>query len=379
MNRNDERCEEEYCYEPAIFNFEGFCAGLFCSKHKLDEMVQVVFKKEEEEETNTSTLQYDLINLNQKKFGNVSDAKCEEEFCFEPSTFNFPGFGVGVFCVRHKLDCMVAVVKVEKNRSEKENLRRKKGELMILQDRSQGFRSEESENTFVSSEHITSFWKGKTSKNIPSTQCHSNNCELPALFNFKGELEGVFCFFHKLESMVNVKKQKRSCEHKDCHIRPTFGVKESRPRFCATHRLPGMVFVAIPRCRQEGCKEIPIYGKKRRAFCETHKLSGMKFIKIKGVQCLIEDCHRYALYNDVNKPKRYCSKHKSEHMVVDPTMKCRYQGCYLWPSFNYEGSRTAKFCANHQLSGMILLPKNQNRNRKTKYIPKRKRETAKLL
>lgn len=49
-----------------------------------------------------------------------------------------------------------------------------------------------------------------------------------------------------------------------------------QPRFCARHKLPGMMDVRNRRCEEPGCTRQPSYGKEgqRRQFCFTHKRPG---------------------------------------------------------------------------------------------------------
>jgi hypothetical protein len=78
--------------------------------------------------------------------------------------------------------------------------------------------------------------------------------------------------------MVDI-KNKAICQHEDCNIRSSFGSPDDRkPRYCAKHKLDGMVDVISRRCKYEGCPTYPVYGfpnDKKPACCVKHKLDGM--------------------------------------------------------------------------------------------------------
>ena len=53
-------------------------------------------------------------------------------------------------------------------------------------------------------------------------------------------------------------------------------INTQQPRFCARHKLPGMMDVRNRRCEEPDCTRQPSYGKEgqRRQFCFTHKRPG---------------------------------------------------------------------------------------------------------
>lgn len=50
--------------------------------------------------------------------------------------------------------------------------------------------------------------------------CIENNCLTRPSYNYKGELNAVYCAKHKKETMINVIHKK--CNELYCNIRPSF-------------------------------------------------------------------------------------------------------------------------------------------------------------
>ncbi|CAN0563767.1 unnamed protein product, partial [Ectocarpus sp. 12 AP-2014] len=68
-----------------------------------------------------------------------------------------------------------------------------------------------------------------------------------------------------------------------CQSHPNFGIEgDRRAVYCAKHKLPGMVNVKAPRCREPGCTRNPVYGHAgdpRATFCLSHKSPLMVDVK----------------------------------------------------------------------------------------------------
>lgn len=75
------------------------------------------------------------------------------------------------------------------------------------------------------------------------------------------------------------------CDDPGCQRQPTYGNKgDKRPRFCSTHKLPGMYDVIARRCEEESCMTraaFNFHGQKVVRFCAAHKLEGMENLKSK--------------------------------------------------------------------------------------------------
>ena len=77
-------------------------------------------------------------------------------------------------------------------------------------------------------------------------QCGHDGCTKEPNFNGPGEKGGRFCAAHKLGGMVNV--MGKVCEHDGCSKEPSFNNPGERAgRFCAAHKLGGMVNVVTKR------------------------------------------------------------------------------------------------------------------------------------
>ena len=79
---------------------------------------------------------------------------------------------------------------------------------------------------------------------MKSKVCEHAGCNKIPAFNSPGERAARFCAAHKLEGMVNVKS--KICEHVGCIKQPTFQPNipgKKAGRFCHAHRMEGMVMV----------------------------------------------------------------------------------------------------------------------------------------
>jgi len=68
--------------------------------------------------------------------------------------------------------------------------------------------------------------------------------------------------------------------------------------------------------------------------------------------CNHENCNKSARYNIVNTKAKYCSLHKLEGMVDVVHKKCLYEGCKLYPSFNFSMESIPIYCFEHKHEGM---------------------------
>jgi Rieske Fe-S protein len=73
------------------------------------------------------------------------------------------------------------------------------------------------------------------------------------------------------------------CEHDGCTKQPSFNNPGERAgRFCASHKLGGMVDVLSKVCEHDGCTKQPKFntpGKKGGLYCAAHKSEGMVNVK----------------------------------------------------------------------------------------------------
>ena len=189
--------------------------------------------------------------------------------------------------------------------------------------------------------------------------CETAGCITRPTFNVEGSRVARFCATHKLDGMVNVKSKR--CETAGCGKQPAFNIEGTLvARFCTTHKLPGMVDVKHTRCEQAGCGKIPTYnteGCRVARFCTTHKLPGM--VDVKNTRCEQAGCSKRPSYNTEGSPvARFCTTHKLDGMVDVKHMRCEQAGCDKRPAY---GSllKLTSHCATHKTKGMVLRPRTQ--------------------
>ncbi|KAK9902107.1 hypothetical protein WJX75_004631 [Coccomyxa subellipsoidea] len=155
-------CVVAECGTHARFNHPGETHGIFCSKHKIEGMRNVVHKPCAEPGCATLAVfnepgaGHGLFCGQHKPAGyvNVKDRKCYAQDCTRMPNFNFPGQKGGMFCSQHKSEGMV---------------------------------------------------------DIKHKRCAQEGCNKRPSFNYTGEMRALFCGPHKLEGMVNVDQERRSC------------------------------------------------------------------------------------------------------------------------------------------------------------------------
>eukprot|EP00903_Cladosiphon_okamuranus_P018833 g17322.t1 len=147
--------------------------------------------------------------------------------------------------------------------------------------------------------------------------------------------------------------RRKSCEHPSCPKQPAFSFNGSGVRFCAKHRLSGMVNVRNRRCEGENCTKEPYFGEKggKARFCATHK-PDTSMVDVRHRRCEFESCHKQPNYGYEGERACYCSTHKLPTMVDVKHRRCAEAGCRGYSSFAFPGSKE-KFCAAHRRDGMV--------------------------
>jgi hypothetical protein len=209
------------CNITANFNIKGK-PGLYCFKHKLDNMINV-YKK-----------------------------TCIHNNCGSLPNYNLPCEKNGIYCAKHKLSGMIDVK------------HRKCIECCILA----SFNLKGNQIPLYCLTH-----KQEGMVNVVNKTCLE--CEVRPTFNIVGQKKGLYCLAHKKEGMVDVKHKK--CL--ECEVRPTFNNEgQKKGLYCFTHKKDGMIDVLNKTCMYEGCSTKPCYnfsGKKGGIYCVTHKLDHM--------------------------------------------------------------------------------------------------------
>ena len=301
------------------FNYPNEKRGKFCSKHKLEGMVDLTRKKcqyiDDKGKRCTTQPSFGFSDKkppvrckNHSVLGMIDKVtkKCDfvEENgskCIIAASFNFPNKNVGKRCKKHIEKGMICV-------------RTKKCEFI--------------EN--------------------------DEQCEICPCFNFKGEIRGRRCKKHKLEGMVDVTKNK--CEIKDCDVTACFNFKgESGGIRCKKHILPGMKDVRIKKCKFAGCDISPNFNfvGMSAAFCKKHALDNM--VDVSHVKCNFENCPTRPTFGFLEESPTRCMKHIMEGMISTDHRKCENENCDIRPNYNYSGSKDGRFCKLHKLDNMINI------------------------
>jgi len=284
------RCEEPTCPRRAYFNYQGELVARLCSHHS-------------------------LIGMKNVK-GNIK--KCEEPTCPLVARFNHPKEKIPRFCSYHSLIGMTIV-----------------GE------------------------------KSKKNRKV----CESGGCRQKAIFNFAKEKRGRFCAVHKLRGMILISKTSAviPCEIATCISRACFGFEGEKPRFCKAHAAKDMFNLLVKRCEEPGCTSMPVYGapnERRMRFCNTHKKEGMLYFK-HGF-CHSPKCSNPAEYLSEQNPRlRCCASHPIPKMKtiasfqlekkLQAQRQCQQSGCERVAAFSFEGEKFGTFCWEHSLVGMVCV------------------------
>jgi hypothetical protein len=170
----------------------------------------------------------------------------------------------------------------------------------------------------------------------------------------EGETKPLYCATHKLDGMVNVIS--KTCIHPNCRVQPFYNVAgESKALYCATHKLDGMVNIKDKTCIYPNCKTRPIYnvrGETPALYCATHKLDGM--VNVKDKTCIHPNCKTLPAYNVEGVTKAlYCATHKLDGMVNVKCTTCIHPNCKTIPTYNAEGESKALYCSQHKKEEMV--------------------------
>ena len=110
-------------------------------------------------------------------------------------------------------------------------------------------------------------------------------------------------------------------------------------------------------CKKELCKKQPNFnsmGETKPLYCATHKLEGM--VNVRHKTCIYPDCKTLPSYNNKEETKYlYCAKHKLDDMIDLKHKKCIYLNCKTLPTFNNYGEKNALYCVKHKIEGMINI------------------------
>ena len=197
---------------------------------------------------------------------------------------------------------------------------------------------------------------------MPSRCKFKGGCKKRAIYNTPGESKLLYCKYHKIDGMVNVKHKK--CKSEGCDKIPNFNIPgASKGLYCKDHKEAGMENVKNKRCEVQGCDKYPIYnepGESKGLYCVDHKEAGMEDVKHK--KCESKGCKIRPYYNKPGeKSGLYCVDHKTDDMEDVKNKRCKNDWCNTISNPKYEGY--CAFCFSH------MFPDNEkSKNYKTKEI-----------
>jgi len=282
-------CREEKCTLQGCFNFPGEKERLYCSKHKLQGMIDIAHKR------------------------------CIFKGCDTRASFNIKGEKTGLYCYQHKIQEMVNVVS---KRCSFEDC-----------DTAACFNIKGQKTALYCSKH-----KITAMVDIKNKKCAFESCTAHPNYNVKSEKTALYCSKHKIFGMINVTS--KTCCFESCNVIPNYNFKDEKTAlYCSEHKAEGMVDVKSKRCLFEGCDKHSTYnikGQKTTLYCSEHKLDGM--VNVRDKTCLFEGCDILPVYNmKGQKTALYCSGHKSDAMVDVKSKRCKGYECFTLVKDKYEG------------------------------------------
>jgi hypothetical protein len=191
-------CKGKNCKKRSNFNVRGLKTGLYCSTHKLPDMI------------------------------NVETKTCFHEDCETIPNYNVRGLKMGLYCATHKLDGMIDVIHKscfheDCETQPKYNVRGLKTGLYCVEHKLDGM------------------------INVLSKTCFHEDCETQPKYNVRGLKIGLYCSTHKLDGMIDV--ETKTCFHEDCETQPKYNVRGLKiGLYCSTHKLDGMIDVIHKTC-----------------------------------------------------------------------------------------------------------------------------------
>ena len=302
----------EGCGNLASFNLLGQKTGIYCSKHRDPNMID------------------------------ITHTRCEYETCLYQALFGFEKDGKKKFCSEHSKDGMI-------------NLCSKK--CIDCKKKAPSFN-----------------WEGETSPiycgdcklddmvNIRTIRC--NKCSTTASFNYEGFISPIVCKTHIEPGMICVTK--KPCQYSGCTVRPSFNFEgQITPIFCQEHKDPNMINIKKDCCKL--CDKSPShnYPDLLPEYCSSCALSDM--IDVKSRKCIHPKCDgkTRALYNLPQNPTpEYCIEHKTNNMINVIARRCDDTRCIIFNKtpttalFGYPGDICTK-CTLHKSEGMIMFPKRR--------------------
>lgn len=343
-------CCIDDCSTYGIFNYPGSYNNYYCSKHKLNGMIDVVNKKCKMDNCNKQPRF--CIPGNKDKYCSTHATSemidCYALQCTEVKCTTKPIYGYirnkPIKCTLHKLANMIDLV-------------HKKCKIDSCTKRPvYGYNKGIG---IYCSEH-----KIEGTRDVCNVICKYDNCnKLNPLYNFKNSNDrGIYCKSHKLPGMIDV--MHKSCIIDGCETRAGYNFKDMEPIYCAKHiTSKDMVSVTSKKCIVKNCSTTCTFGipGTERTHCFLHKLPNM--VSLVGKRCEYPDCHLTPTYDFIGNKGRWCVKHKDPNAV-----DVRHTMCQICYSIRANTSVYKGYCMRCY---MYINPDNpiiKNYKTKEKYV-----------
>ena len=274
------KCKENNCNIQPAYNYDNNLKGLYCNKHKKDNMI------------------------------NVIGPHCLYQNCKTRPIYNFSDNNKGIYCKKHKQEGMLNIINKKR----------------CIEEECNKFPS----YNYINNKALYCFTHKKENMiNVVSKRCIYDNCNKIPIYNYENEHTGIYCKEHCLDNMINIKDNK--CIEKECMIRSNYNLDgQKRGLYCFKHKKEEMIDVINKKCIYNNCKTRPSFNyiyNISPIYCAKHRLDDM--INISDNKCINLNCNIIATYNYEEKTYAiYCSSHKKEGMIDIRSRCCITPLCY---------------------------------------------------
>jgi hypothetical protein len=200
INKKYRICINKDCNKNPAFNYKNESKRLYCSVHKLDNMIDIKNKIK-------------CININ----------------CNKQPTYNYENEKKPLYCSTHKLIDMINIVSkrcINKNCN--------KQPLFNYKDKTNAL--------------YCGCCKLDDMIDVKHKKCININCNKRPTYNYKNEKKALYCNNCKLTDMVDIKNKK--CINQNCDKQPAFNFKNKKNAlYCGNCKLTDMVNVKSKMCQ----------------------------------------------------------------------------------------------------------------------------------
>jgi hypothetical protein len=178
VNVKDKQCIYDGCKIRPTYNYEGKSDALYCSSHRLENMID------------------------------VKNRKCIHDGCKTIASCNYHGEKKGLYCKKHKLQGMTEI----------------KNKLCIYPEcKTRPTYNYKSEKTPI----LCCIHKQYDMINVKSKRCIHEGCSIIPNYNYVNEKTALYCYSHKLPNMKDIKN--KTCRNEWCN---TYSFVEKYDGYC---------------------------------------------------------------------------------------------------------------------------------------------------